>query len=52
MKVIIELVEEVKERYLIEFNGDFADFDPIEHCIEKNMVYSKTNSAEYDWYLI
>lgn len=52
MKVIIELVEEVKERYLVEFDGDLANFDPIEHMVDKNMVNSKVSSADYDWYLI
>lgn len=52
MKICIELVEEVKEVYEVEYDGNLEDFDPIEHMVESNMVHQKVGNSDYEWYLL
>ena len=42
-------MEEVFEVYEVEFDGDMEDFDPIEHCIERNLVSQETIDSRYQF---
>lgn len=49
MRVRVNLMEEVFEVYEVEFDGDMEDFDPIEHCIERNLVSRETIDSRYQF---
>ena len=49
MRVRVSLMEEVFEVYEVEYDGDMEDFDPIEHCVEKNLVYQEPIDSSYEF---
>ena len=52
MRVIINVIEKTHERYEVEYDGNIEAFDPIEHSVEKNLVYQKVIDSDYAFYEI
>lgn len=48
MKVRIILHEEVREVYEVNYDGKMSEFDPIEHCVESNLMFTKVCNSEYE----